>query len=503
MTTSFSGMTRLIIAGIFTLLFSGFIPSTGHAQNCSAYEREMQEYFLAYEPGDMIDLSYLERVRYKCDYPTPKIELIFNYFRSSSSLRSERLTDVEAYEQATYYYDLCARNFSYLVKAGQEDIQFTDKFFERAEGLEAALASLAYDLNYQPQDRRYGELGQSDMWGKKELYPVRERAQNTRGQEDRVGSESFEKKFFYRGNYVRIPSNQNYRPRFENGEAYGWVGTLDDIDPDTYFRYMRDGSVSRGQRVTTDVYYDQPEAMRVAPEYRAQAQPAPVAAPIVQRAPYYLNDDWVEALEKKGYGLKVYVSNRDLLPVYADPGGFGHQIGYLSFGEAVVQIKSQDNKPVQKDGFNYIPVVTSRNQMGWVELSTVIRDGRLAVFKTATRGFVSTNTPESARNSDRNSILFQPGEMVILSGVREDWVKVVSDNRSKEAWLNSTTSLSIDPLDIHVGFQMQQAMKEPSPLDQQNALVRLAQDYPDSELTNVVLARVRELQKQTGFNSFR
>ncbi|MEZ4771654.1 MAG: hypothetical protein R3D00_00645 [Bacteroidia bacterium] len=513
------------VSVILLLILCGFGAGL-YAQSCIAYEREMEQYFLSYESGDPVDMDYLERLKWRCDAPTQKMELVYYFFKSAVAFRSERLSDKEAYEQATYYYDLCARNFPWLVKAGSADATFTEKFFEKAEGLETALATLAYDLRYYPETRKYGEIDDKDIWSKKDIEPLTRPDVVSRGMDD-PAENTFDKKYVYQGKYVDEPAYELARPRIENGEPYGWVGTLDEIDPINFVKWQQtrqdmvntwdvDGGAiaSRGQVAPVyDPYilnnnqtqlYDPSASYRTEGSYR-EAAPAISSAPASVADPYYLNDEWVEKLEKRGIGMYVYVSNRDLCPVYAEAGAFGRQIGYLSFGETVVQIKGENNKPVQRDGFNYLPVQTGKNQTGWVELSTVVRDGRLATFTKATRGFVNVNanTSESERTSDRNALLFQAGELVILTGINKTNVKVLSQSRDKEGWLSSTETLSIDPLDVHVAFRMQDAMKQPSAKDQQNALIRLSQDYPDSALTPAVVAKIQELQKVTGFSPYR
>ncbi|MEZ4828200.1 MAG: SH3 domain-containing protein [Bacteroidia bacterium] len=516
-----------LIPVFLLLVFSGFsTPVT--AQNCLSYERELEQYFLSYQSGDRVDLDYIERMKWRCDQPTAKMELIYYFFKSVVAFRSENLSDREAYEQATYYYDLCAKNFPWLTRAGNSEAAFTEMFFEKAEGLEAALATLAYELKIYPESRKYGETDDNSVWSKNDIAPLNPASgENSRGMDD-PASGSFDKKYVYQGKYV----NENYeapRPRIENGEPYGWVGNLGTIDPINYVKWNQtrsdyewttrsadtDGASYRTAEpaVVYDPYILNQPAVTYDPSastyrsdgsnYReAYAAPAPAVS---ASDPYYLNDEWVEKLEKSGTPILVYVSNRDLCPLYAEPGAFGRQIGFLSFGETVAQIKGENNKPTQRDGFNYLPVVNDKGQKGWVELSTVVRDGRLATFTKATRGYVNvnSNTSETERTADRNAILFQAGELVVLTGINKTNVKVLSQTRDKEGWLSSTESLSIDPLDVHVAFQMQEAMKQPAARDQQQALIRLSQEYPDSELTPVVVAKVQELQKITGFSPYR
>ncbi|MDX2248772.1 MAG: hypothetical protein SF052_18440 [Bacteroidia bacterium] len=494
-----------LTAGVFSLVVSAFFLPGIYAQSCVAYEREMQEYFLSYESGDPIDMDYLERMKWRCDVPTPKMELVYYFFKSAEAFRSERLSDREAYDQATYYYDLCARNFSWLTKAGYEDSEFTERFFDKAEGLETALATLAYDLKYYPENRKYGEMDDNDLWAKKEITP-NPRSESSRGMDDPATPE-FDKRYVYQGKYVDEPAYELARPRIENGEPYGWVGTLDEIDPINYVKWEHARQEMVYERPFEGVARSASEGIysdySYIPEQSTYREAAPAPAPTA--TPYYLNDEWVEALENQGTQMYVYVSSRDLCPVYAEPGAFSRQVAFLSFGETVVQIKGENTKPVQRDGFNYMPVITSKNQRGWVELSTIVRDGRLATFTSATRGFVNINpnTSEAERTSDRNAILFQAGELVILTGINKTNVKVLSQSRDKEGWLSATTTLSIDPLDVHVAFRMQEAMKMPAARDQQEALVRLSREYPDSALTPAIITKIQDLQKVTGFSPFR
>ena len=130
-------------------------------------------------------------------------------------------------------------------------------------------------------------------------------------------------------------------------------------------------------------------------------------------------------------------------------------------------------------------VKMQNGQVGWLPLDAAVPDGQLAVVTKTTRAFLSLN-PETAR--DRNMILLEAGELVILEGVEGDYIRVVSRDAEKRGWVKGIAEVSIDEVDLLIGLKIFDAMQETSESSLKAKLqqIRSVKGYKNSMMANVV-----------------
>ena len=114
-------------------------PSWLQAQQCSGYEREMQEIFMDYLPGQQLDIRKIDLLYARCYQPSDKMSLIYHYFKSVDAWFNPNLSDEAAVQDARYQYEQAARFFPFLVEAGESDAEFVDLFFQQASDLQDQL----------------------------------------------------------------------------------------------------------------------------------------------------------------------------------------------------------------------------------------------------------------------------------------------------------------------------------------------------------------------------
>ena len=468
-----------ILIGSLFLLLSFCVNLAGQAQNCLAYEKELEEYFISHQLGEKINFRYLERTRWKCDYPTPKLDLIYYYFKAIGVLGNSGYPSQDAYEAATRYYDECATNFPYLLKESSSS-RFTNMFFDRAENLESRLALVANQLNYYPEDRKYGQLADGS-WVKRGGDDP-QNLQTAR----RISSPSntdFVKKFYHKGKYVNKRQNPvfNGPTRGNNGEFYGYVGDLTELNPVSYFRWMR--SQQRDYTLNTE---RQPQEVGTRGMNR---RVAPVREESMH-SPY--GDDWVTELSSAFQPMLSIYHNQSIL---TKPGKDGEELDMIKFGEVVARLAG--DSPIMKDGEGFIQIRNRTGVVGWVKEKNMVADGKIAVFTGATSGYMSLTS-----RLDRNGVIFQKGELIILEAVRDDWVRVVTRNEEKRGWVYGIETLSIDPNDVEIAELIHSAYQDPSSYGRLVKLesIKLIPGFENSELAPFVLEKIIETEQRGGFS---
>jgi hypothetical protein len=472
-------LKNLTINGfLFLLIFVG-MNQVSMAQTCLAYEKELEAYFLDYEAGDRINLTHLERTRWKCDNPTAKIDLIYYFFRSVAAIDGKAAPTEFDLENAVRFYNACSENFDYLLK---ENSLFVDLFFERAQAHERNLNLLAENLNYYPQDNyRYqnGRLRDTEAWVKRGMG----RPAGTANQ--RVSSPSdaeFVKKFYHKGRYQAPRSNMIYSgvAPGPNGEFYGYVGDLSDLSLNGYFRWLK-----------TQPEYLEDRRRTIEDNSRVAVNPE-AARTRSSAAPY--GSDWVTEYMRNGTFMPM-VSIFEDLSIRTKPGKVSEEIDVAGFGEVVA--RAAGNSPVMKDGIAYIEVRNKKGNVGWVKQNGVVDEGQLAVFIDYDKGYQSlTNKFES------NRLNFEKGELVVLEAVKGDWVKVVSKDEKKRGWVYGIESLSIDPNEIQIAYLVTNAYNDVSSYGRLVKLnnIKLLPGFTDADLASLVLEKIRETEQRGGFS---
>lgn len=444
-----------------TIFLLGFLPINNlKGQGCAAIEREFQSYFMDYQMGGELDIRYLDKVYAKCPRPTQKLDLIYFFLKATDAYYNERLSDHEAYEDATYYYDLSAKNFDYLTRPTRSDNKLAEKFFANADEFEFFLQQQADRLAYERENRYYGENQEEPNWVKKGPKGIEMIEPETRGQKKEKEEDRFEKKYYQNGQYVDLepvkepnPFRDGATADTEDGESYGSLGTVSEVNPINYLKWIRKWK---------------------------------------KETPFVNDSDLLEeSLESQDYTASICMFDR--LPLRPEPGERSEIVDLVEFGEVVARM---DKEPaVNKDGKSYVIVRTESGRIGWVEKGALIRDGVLAVITQNTRGFLQTNV-----RADRNAILFNSAELVVLEGNQGEWIRVVTRNGIKEGWLRGISHLSIDDFDIDIALMIYDAMLQPNSKLRRSKLekIRQVEGFYESELASEVLQLIEESYTYNG-----
>ena len=468
---------NLIISGFLSLLFVVGMNLVGMAQNCLAYEKELESYFMDYRQGDRIDLKYLERTRWKCDNPTPKLDLIYYFFRSLNALGNSEYPDLETYESAKRFFDESVANLDNMTR---ENSRFISLFVDRAEIHEAKLDMIADRMNYYPKYVHHRTNGstRNESWVKRGMD-----APKTDASGRRISSPSntdFVKKFYHKGRYQPPRSNPVYSGvTSSNGEFYGYVGDLSDINPPAYFRWLK-----------TQPEYIEERTRRL--EELANNQKRFNQTTRSEEPSY--GKDWVnDYLNNRAFMPMVSVF--DNLSIQTKPGKNAEEIDVIKFGEVVA--RSANESPIIKDGVAYIQVRNKDGNAGWVKQSAVVDEGQLAVFINLDDGYENLNN-----RFDGGRMKFKKGELVVLESVKGDWVRVVTQNEGQRGWVYGIENLSIDPHDIQIAHLISNAYKDMSSYGRLIKLQNIKQlpEFETSILAPLVLEKIKETEQRGGFS---
>jgi len=439
------------------------------AQTCSGYERELEEYFYNFQPGtNTIDIRQLEMVYARCPQPTPKMALVYYYLKSMDIWYADYLSDEAAYHDARFFYEKAAAYFAYLVDAPSEESFFVNLYFDRAQALQNQLG--IDHIAIQPLPVQTSQTRGSDntsdpyqyQWQK--YTPDRSAGDNstyrTRGVAENPVNESTLRKSEYRNGEYQETTRGATPDQVIEGETYGAVGSLSSLNAYDYLRFRKDWDkqTMRSEGIVSD------PSNGIS---RGTNPNARVAAPATPQTAY-----------------KGFVCIYDNAVVRTKPGEIASPVGLVRFGEAVAFVPNQ--QPIKEAGNTYYSVRLQTGQLGWMVSHALVSDGRLAVITETAKGYLSLN-PQTAR--DRNMIVFVPGELVVLEGVSGDFIRVVSRDAEKRAWVRGIGELSIDEMDIIIGEKLYEASRQNS-ISMRKAILQEIRNLPgfeQSELADDVL----------------
>lgn len=456
-------------AFVLLTLASGI--SFAAAQTCSGYERELEEYFYNFQPGtNSLDIRQVEMVYARCPQPTPKMALVYYYLKSMDIWYADYLSDEAAYHDARYFYEKAAAYFAYLVDAPQEESFFVDLYFDRAQSLQNQLGIDQIDIQPLPtqpsQTRGDARIAEPYEYQWHKYTPDRKEGNHstyrTRGMADNTIDETtLRKSEYHNGEYQEV-SRSSSAEQIVEGEAYGAVGSLSSLNAYDYLRFRRDWEKQTMR--SEDIFNNPSDEVELSRSNNANAR-------LAQQ-----NNATVS--------YKGLVCIYDNAVVRTKPGETASPIGLVRFGETVAYIQNQN--PVKEAGNVYYSVRLQNGQLGWMVSHALVADGRLAVITETAKGYLSAN-PETAR--DRNMIIFVPGELVVLEGVSGDYIRIVSRDAQKRAWVRGIGELSIDEMDILIGEKMYEASRQNS-ISMRKAILQGVRNLPgfeQSELADDVL----------------
>ena len=431
------------ISSFAWILFALWLfPQVSLAQeDCTAFEVELEEYFLAHQPNDRLNISRIESVYKKCPLPTDKMSLIYFYFQAKHIINSfpNRYADFRTYDEASAFYDQSAKHFSYLINADPTEDAFVETYFAKAYQIERWLQRQARNLRQPRENRFYGDMDGEDIWVKSKDQSKK------RGEEDIF---EFERKFLQDGRYIdELPP---YYETSAGWEAFGYVGSVEDLSFMEYLDWQR-ADRTRGQEVSgTELFALDPSA-------------------------------WIATLNATPGSYIPLMSIEDNLVIFQRPVQNSGVITEAKFGEVLAQITRE--MPVISQEITYLPVLTERGQTGWIDKNSIAERGRLAVCIAHTSAYQQLNA-----RADRNAVIFAAGELIVLEGARDNWIRAVGRNGVKRGWISGTDILSIDPTDLFIGSLMYRALKSPTTSERIERLeeIRNVAGYTESSLSPYV-----------------
>ncbi|MFK7924062.1 MAG: hypothetical protein AB8H47_19045 [Bacteroidia bacterium] len=458
----------------FLVMFLSMGISFASAQTCSGYERELEEYFYNFQPGtNTLNMRQVEMVYARCPQPTPKMALVYYYLKSMDIWYADYLSDEAAYHDARYFYEKSAAYFAYLVDAPEKESFFVNLYFDRAQALQNQLG--IDQIAIQPLPTQTGQTRGGDevvepyqfKWQK--YTPARSEGDNstyrTRGMaENTIDQTTLRKSEYHNGEYQEVSRGATEGQEIE-GEAYGAVGSLGSLNAYDYLRFRKDWDK---QTQHSEGIVDHSNGTSVS---RGDASNARMAGPT--------NANTSAASTYTGL-VCIY----DNAVVRTNPGEVASPVGLVRFGETVARLQNQD--PVQHAGNTYYSVRLQSGQLGWMVSHALVQDGRVAVITETAKGYLSVN-PQAAR--DRNMIVFVAGELVVLEGVKGDYIRIVSRDAQKRAWVRGIGELSIDEMDIMIGEKLHEASQQNS-ISMRKAILQGIRNLPgfeQSELADDVL----------------
>ncbi|MEL6676918.1 MAG: SH3 domain-containing protein [Bacteroidota bacterium] len=523
------------IVAILLLGSLAFMPTQSWAANCKIYEYDLEIYFMDYVPGGDIPLGQVEDSWSRCQTPSPKMEMIYHYFQAVYALRSKYLNESRAYEFATSHYDRAVRH---IADVDWEDSDpFTVKFYEAAEGLEAALFTLAYRLGYQRQERYYGQIGDlaAGDWEKANRWPEANFGLS-RGAGQRLnGPPEFELDGKWMEKERTTRSNARYR--FGGRETGEEVGELTGLDPIEYLRWRKqEQKASQANAETyrtaspTYTYRSDKQTYRVypeyyAPNYRSEAQPVWVA-PAPETAYRTTESNYRTTANYRTRGTAApqarlmtgWVCIADQVPVRIQPGDLAPEVDRLGLGEKVDWMEG--DQTVNATGTKFYKVRTPRGKVGWVPADVIrdasataieespvtasgqrlaqplgrtrsaTRDGQPAVMIRAVNGYI-----RSRLNPEKSfAIPFQAGEVVYLADYVDNWARVESEDGTKIAWVQELDAISVEEIDVQIAYQIRNAYQQQPGISRKRALERIPRTpgFDDAELADLVLELIRQ-----------
>lgn len=423
------------------------------ADDCAAYEAEMEAYFL--NESAQIEPDKVEQIWRSCNEPTDKMKLIYHYFKAETALSYYARQPHRAYQLANYYYDRAAQYFNLLVDPAKSRDPFAQAFFKRANQFERRMTSMGQKMGYRGIYR--SQTATQGQWAK-ELPPVKEQSElaQTRGAGRREAS--FAKTFYYDGAYVdEHTENKRVVPRSteegEENEAYGFVGHLENLAFMDYLSWLEE----------------------------VESLPA---------SPYDDAGMWIDNLGENYQGGVSVMRN---LVITDAPGANAKEAYKVGFGQMVARDLAVS--PIFEDGSVYIKVRDELGRDGWAVRDLVVPGGRLAVVVDNTIAFTIWHD-----RRDLNAVHLKPGQLVILADVKsdekEDWIQVVTEDKTSQGWVEGIDDLSIEPEDIFFARELEIALNIPSPEARFTYLQQLKQlpEYFSTALAPVIdkeLAQIR------------
>ncbi|MEO0897389.1 MAG: hypothetical protein AAFY71_13370 [Bacteroidota bacterium] len=442
---------------VLSVLMMGLNPLlAGQTIDCSTNEAEMVNYFTSYSPKSSKFLNIIERYWKSCEEPTPQMDLMYFYARSSFYMRLYRQNrnKRQAFDNSKEGFYIASNNFMLLKSYQGEGDEFWDKLNELYVELEDQLVHYDPYKKYRSRKfrRKLDKEVASGNWIKNDwLLDIQN--EGTRAQEG-PQKPAFLKKYYYDGRYVsRFPSDSAGIDSlgFDEVEEYGFVGEMEGISLMEFLRWLGE----KGKTGSREIYYD-----------------ASV---------------WMESLNDE---YDVLICGMDSISMLDIPNQSGRPLVSIGFGEGVARIPEQP--AVYQDDITFVKVRVETGEQGWVPLITMIPDGALAVI---TQNTVAKKNLHS--RFDRGQFLIPEGTMVILSQEKDDDIQIVTRNLGSIGWISAESGWSILYDDVVIGIMYYEAQQLPYLLERQSELKAITEfpGFDRSPLSELILYELSQLER--------
>ncbi|MEZ4776981.1 MAG: hypothetical protein R3D00_27650 [Bacteroidia bacterium] len=150
------------------------------------------------------------------------------------------------------------------------------------------------------------------------------------------------------------------------------------------------------------------------------------------------------------------------------PGRGSRQVGTVLFTEELQHLGKEAF--VRGENHNYIWVKTKDGNTGWVEESFVVRNGGVVVIMESAVIYDKPATLSSRTNS-----FFGAGEIAILSDFREGWIRLTSQYKERNGWIEGYNRISVEDADIETASLLANAMENRNASDRRSALRKISE----------------------------
>ncbi|MEL6624259.1 MAG: hypothetical protein AAFQ83_03860 [Bacteroidota bacterium] len=442
-------MTRSLSIILLSLLLSiAVFESKAQVYNCFAVEEELEAYFFTYSPKLPANTQLIQKLWTSCEKPTGKMELIYYYLRSSHTLLANERNPRIGFLESRKYYRLAAKQF-YLLDTYKPESRFVKLYEIRIQQLEEELSVLGqrYNQDFAGQRSR-GEAPDvrtgGSTWAKQQL------------EQDQIIEKSPEvmSNLFRKESKLMELTGATRADADTSEDAYGFMGLVNDVNLLAYL------------------------------DWKSNEQDA------FDKGELYDAGAWIEVL---GEAYITFVASGDYISLRAEPRVGAKELTKLMFGQGVAV--HEDAQLTNYKGIEFIEVETETGVRGWVPVDNLIEDGYVA---TVIQAVVARNIPN--KRFDRNVILLQPGELLVLDRVREGWVEVVNRNQIARGWIEEAQVnevLSIAAADVRVAQDFYQATRLPNLLDREDALRAILSlpAFAASDLQELIRSEIKALER--------
>ncbi len=435
-------------------LLAAHLTSWGQSQanRCVDAEYAVQQMLITYQPGQVPDISKLNRWYQLC--PNPGYELQANYYLLQS---------------AWYAYD---RRFSAqtAIVSGSENLDAAFYYQEQTPGTRGQNPEAIAAFNKISLQVRQVI---SSLAGKPSGY-----SSTSYREYDTPQEENWVKGNNGLPNTAAAPANQSYRgpvefekrdlfaqsapvpaPTYEYttdglGEPYGFVGSMDSLSLMQFFQWI-----------------NRPRPDEEVVAYQPQARSRGMST----------TPDDIPTWEVTTIGIGL----ADTTIVFADANSYSTVLGFFPWGAKVALLGERRFVPSDQTFFEKIRLENGR--VGWIQAGSVAEEDRIGVLIREMPLFEVGPDQQT-----RMVLMLAAGSLVAVSDRQGEWIRVDEPAAKASGWIADPSVLSLSSIDREIALRMHQAVLESNQLLQTSQLLQISKlpGFYESALAPVILAQI-------------